>query len=294
MNITDLLRKLLGKTIYQIVFENMQNCELCGFKNPKATVTAIIIKENRLLMLKREEEPFKGQWDLPGGYMQEEESPQLAIMRELNEELGITDFKSITPIGQFYGNGYWKEAKFPILSHVFLVDFSGNIELNEENSEITWYPLKDLKSEEVAFDSNISIAQKAKELFTFDIERVKELISQLDPNAQVNEQSLYQAVLNGYVSRKYDEEGKLVGMGWIFARQTTLRHQAVIEDMIVDESQRGKGLGKEILQDLADWAKNKGVEVIELTTNPKRIAAHLLYESFGFRIHPTDHMLMDL
>ena len=83
-------------------------------------------------------------------------------------------------------------------------------------------------------------------------------------------------------------------MGWIFPRQTLLRHQAVIEDMIVDETYRGKGLGRKILLDLIEWAKKQGVEVVELTTNPKRIAANELYKSVGFQLHPTNHYLLRL
>ena len=83
-------------------------------------------------------------------------------------------------------------------------------------------------------------------------------------------------------------------MGWIFPRQTMLRNQAVVEDMIVDESQRGKGLGEKILRNLIDWAKKEGVEVVELTTNPKRVAANSLYQKVGFKLHPTNHYLLNL
>jgi len=69
------------------------NCELCNFKNPKATVTAIVIQGNKVLFLKRNEEPFKNMWDLPGGYMQEAESPEEALKREIKEELNIIDVK---------------------------------------------------------------------------------------------------------------------------------------------------------------------------------------------------------
>ena len=65
------------------------NCELCNFNNPKASATAVIIQNNKLLLLKRNEEPYKGTWDLPGGYLDGQESPQDAIRREMREELGV-------------------------------------------------------------------------------------------------------------------------------------------------------------------------------------------------------------
>ena len=122
---------------------------------------------------------------------------------------------------------------------------------------------------------------------------MKELVTQLDPSATVNEDSLYKAILNGYIS-KIELDGELAGMGWIFPRQTLLRKQAVVEDMIVNEKFRGQGLGEKILLDLIEWARKQGVEVIELTTNPKRVAANSLYQKVGFKLHPTNHYLLKL
>ena len=119
---------------------------------------------------------------------------------------------------------------------------------------------------------------------------MQELVKQLDSSAVVNEQSLYKAMLNGFISKIYDGE-KLIGMGWIFPRQTLLRRQAVVEDMIVDDAYRGKGYGQKILLELLAWAKKEKMDMVELTTNPKRIAANELYKKVGFNLHPTNHYL---
>lgn len=275
----------------------------CEFRNPKGTATSVIIRENRLLLVKRNQEPFKGAWDLCGGYMQEGETPEQTIRREVKEELGV-EVTEATRIKDFPGVAKWKDSLNPIISHVFLVDFEGQINLDGENSDFAWYPLKDLNPEDISFDSNQRIVARVKENWTYDLDRVKELVRQLDPAAEIKEQNLYKATLNGYVSRIYDrfdpskpngyENGKLIAMGWIYPRQTLLRNQAVIEDMIVDELYRGKGLGRAILQDLIQWAREKKIEVIELTTGHHRIAAGKLYESEGFKIHDTKHMLLNL
>ena len=161
----------------------------------------------------------------------------------------------------------------------------------KENSKLAWVPISKLKT--IAFDSNRKILKFVKEKFTYDLKKVRELVRQLDSMAEVNEQSLYKAILDGYVS-KVEEDGKLLGMGWIFPKLTMLRRQAVVEDMIVEQNQRGKGLGEKILKDLIKWAKKEGVEVVELTTNPKRIAANSLYKKVGFKLHETNHYLLDL
>ncbi|MBI4599472.1 GNAT family N-acetyltransferase [Candidatus Uhrbacteria bacterium] len=125
------------------------------------------------------------------------------------------------------------------------------------------------------------------------LEEVRTLVSQLDPSAVVDEQSLASAQRDGYVSIVKDGD-ILVGMGWIFPRQTLLRKQAVIEDMVVHEAYRGRGYGEKIMRDCIDWARKNGVEVIELTTNAQRIAANALYKKCGFILHETNHYLLDL
>lgn len=83
-------------------------------------------------------------------------------------------------------------------------------------------------------------------------------------------------------------------MGWIFARQTLLRRQAVIEDMIVDAAWRRQGIATEVMQKLITWAKQHKIEVIELITNPKRVAANRFYRTAGFHLHKTNHYLLRL
>jgi len=127
-----------------------------------------------------------------------------------------------------------------------------------------------------------------------NFEEVKNLVVQLDSSAIVDETKWEEAVKNGFVATEYNEEGKLIGFGWIFPRQTLLRKQAVVEDMIVDNAYRGTGLGRKILRQLIEWARKAGVEVVELTTNPKRVAANELYKSEGFKLHETNHYLLKL
>ena len=63
---------------------------------------------------------------------------------------------------------------------------------------------------------------------------------------------------------------------------------AQIEDVIVDESQRGKGLGKSISEKLIERARARGARVIQLSSNSTRIAANALYKKLGFELHQTN------
>lgn len=225
-----------------------------------------------------------------GGYIQKSETVEEGLRREIKEELGVSS--ELTYIGTWPGRASYKIYDFCVMNFAYLTQIKGKIELDKnENSEFDWVPLRKIK--DIAYDSNRAILRYVEEKFTYDLVRVEELANQLDSSAKIDEQSLYKAILNGYVSKIYEKE-KLIGMGWIFPRQTLLGRQAVVEDMIVDEKYRGRGLGEKILLDLIKWAKGQGVEVVELTTNPKRIAANALYQKVGFKLHETNHYLLKL
>lgn len=260
----------------------MSDCT-CHFRNPKMTVTAICIKDNKLMALRRSIEPHKGEWDFCGGFAEEGETAEEALHREVGEELGVP-IKRFQPIGMF--PGLWQDV--PTINHAFLVDIDNPVISDDENSEVGWVPF----ATPIAFDSNQDVLEKLVEMHE-DIHRVRELSSQLDKSVVVDEYDFYAAQLQGFLAREYDVE-KLIGMGWVFPRQTMLRHQAVIEDMIVDEEYRGAGVGQKILEQLIEWSVENGVKVLELTTNPKRVAANALYQKLGFWLHETNHYLKNL
>ena len=63
---------------------------------------------------------------------------------------------------------------------------------------------------------------------------------------------------------------------------------AQVEDVVVDETRRGKGLGKMISEKLIERAKARGVHMLQLESNPTRTAANTLYQKLGFIVHETN------
>ena len=58
-------------------------------KKPSVTVDGVIIKDGKVLLIKRKNEPFKGRWALPGGFVEYGETVEQAVLREVKEETGI-------------------------------------------------------------------------------------------------------------------------------------------------------------------------------------------------------------
>jgi ribosomal protein S18 acetylase RimI-like enzyme len=77
-------------------------------------------------------------------------------------------------------------------------------------------------------------------------------------------------------------EGRVVGTLTlvIFALPTGLR--ARIEDVVVDEAARGKGVGAVLTQEALRLARELGARTVDLTSRPSRQAANRLYERLGF------------
>lgn len=64
--------------------------------------------------------------------------------------------------------------------------------------------------------------------------------------------------------------------------------KALIEDVVVDESSRGKGYGEELMRYALEYAGSKGAGAVELTSRPSRVAANRLYRKLGFVIRETN------
>ena len=63
------------------------------------------------------------------------------------------------------------------------------------------------------------------------------------------------------------------------------RLQLFIEDLIVEESKRNNGIGKALIENAVNYAKDNNCEVVELTSYKDNIKAHKFYENNGFINH---------
>ena len=84
------------------------------------------------------------------------------------------------------------------------------------------------------------------------------------------------------------EEGHIVATGTLCIKHTLEFVIADIEAVVVVSRCRGKGYGKEMMKALIEAAKSYQVHHIQLTSNPKRVAANRLYQALGFERYETN------
>lgn len=81
-------------------------------------------------------------------------------------------------------------------------------------------------------------------------------------------------------------------VGWVHvAVVSTLESdpQAEIQGLVVEESVRGKGIGRRLMEKAEAWARDEGVAGIRLRSNVVREDAHAFYQHLGYRITKTQH-----
>ena len=128
----------------------MKNME---YKNPKLTVDGVIIDKNRILLIKRKNEPFKDKWALPGGFVEYGEKVEDAAVREVFEETGLKT-KIMDLVGIYSDPN--RDPRGHIVSAVFLLKkLDGDLKGGDDAADAKFFDLDQLP--ELSFDHDLVI-----------------------------------------------------------------------------------------------------------------------------------------
>jgi GNAT superfamily N-acetyltransferase len=84
------------------------------------------------------------------------------------------------------------------------------------------------------------------------------------------------------------DDGQIVGTTTVIVYTTPFWIKARLDEVVVDEAARGKGVGAALVKASLDLARSKGVEVVELQSGLQREAAQRLYVRMGFKLRETN------
>jgi ribosomal protein S18 acetylase RimI-like enzyme len=119
---------------------------------------------------------------------------------------------------------------------------------------------------------------------------ITDLMIQLDPKTESVEVETIKKIIespDNYLFVVADKE-KIVGMLTLISYNTPSGSRGYIEDVVVDITYRGKGLGKLLLNHAIEYSRNLQLEYIGLTSRSDREAANYLYQSLGFEKRDTN------
>ena len=84
------------------------------------------------------------------------------------------------------------------------------------------------------------------------------------------------------------DSGDIVGTLTLAMFRIPTGLRAWIEDVVVDESVRGKGVGAALTEAAIERARREGAKTVDLTSRPTREAANRLYKRVGFEVRETN------
>ena len=119
-------------------------CPQCGwihFADPKVAAAVLVEQDSRVLLVRRANEPFRGLWTLPAGFVDAGEDPARAAERECLEETGLT-VRATWVLDVIAGREHPRGADFIVVYRAEIV--SGKLSPADDADQAEWFPRNQL------------------------------------------------------------------------------------------------------------------------------------------------------
>ena len=143
----------------------MEDLKYCyRYPHPAVTADCVIFgyDENniKVLLIQRGNEPYKGHWAFPGGFMNIDETAEQCAIRELEEETGLKDVK----VEQFYT---FTDVNRDPRERVISIAYYGKIQLSnvkgsDDADDAQWFSLDEIPN--LAFDHDLVLSKALEKI----------------------------------------------------------------------------------------------------------------------------------
>ncbi|MFQ5857217.1 MAG: NUDIX domain-containing protein [Anaerolineae bacterium] len=125
-------------------------CRTAYYHNAKPCAGACVVRDGKVMLVRRGIEPYKDWWDIPGGFLAPDEHPEEGAVREVREETGL--LVHITNLVGIYVDTYGEDAsEYTLNIHYRAEVVEGVAEPRTDAVEIGWFGPDELP-DKIAFD----------------------------------------------------------------------------------------------------------------------------------------------
>ncbi|MEG1564381.1 MAG: NUDIX domain-containing protein [Bacteroides sp.] len=147
-----------GSNLFSVHNEKSKQCDCCGFVyyfNPSAATVALIMNtQNELLVCRRAKDPAKGTLDLPGGFIDLNETAEEGVAREVLEETGVKIENSsyLFSLPNLYVYSGFTVHTLDLFFRCTIAD-TDHLEANDDVAEAFFVPLNQIKTDDFGLSS---------------------------------------------------------------------------------------------------------------------------------------------
>jgi len=134
-------------------------CPACGwiyFADPKVAVAVLLQEQARVLLVRRANDPFRGLWTLPAGFVDAGEDPRRAAERECLEETGLS-VRTLHVRDVLAGHEHQRGADFVIVYDAEVL--SGRLAAGDDADRAEWFDRAQLPP--LAFESTQAVLRQS-------------------------------------------------------------------------------------------------------------------------------------
>jgi 8-oxo-dGTP diphosphatase len=119
-------------------------------RHPIVGVGGIVIRGNRLLLIRRGREPLKGEWSIPGGMLELGESLKDGVKREILEETGlkVRPLEALAVLDRIQKNGERVQYHYVIIDYVCRAT-GGRLKAGSDVLDARWVAREELPSYQI-------------------------------------------------------------------------------------------------------------------------------------------------
>ncbi len=115
------------------------NCGMSLYMNSAPTASIFIIRKGQVLLARRQFAPFKGKYDIVGGFLEYGEHPLKGVHREAREETGLK--VKVLSLLSVYMDSYGPRGKSTLNFYYVGSVVGGRMRARDDVAELRWFPM---------------------------------------------------------------------------------------------------------------------------------------------------------